>query len=422
MPVTKLGGGTYIVGDEREGAVVSFSSLPAGKHGRSVKEKYWAYWFNSINPADADREPTILLDLIKNNNLQMPLLNTNVDFLVGNGIGLFRKEMLNGKSKLVSITNYDIESWLDRNQVDDVMDRIATDFYYLGNFFLEGRLQGDRKVYSVKHQHATDARAELINPRTGRIEHYYLGDFMSGKAKYLENDPDKSTITKVRAFNPVYPASKFIWHGRKYFPGQKYYGIPTHWGVKTWIRLANQIPVFHLSGLTKGYNIRWHIKVPLSYFEQFPEDQRELREEELMKQLDHLLAGAENHGKAFISRFQEGKYPEWKIEPLKAELYDEAYKDTFEQSNTALSSANNVDPSLAGYDTTGKLSSGSEKKNSYNIHVALKTPRPRKIMLSWLYDVARINRWDPAVVFAFKDFEIQNMDENPTGTHNVVAQ
>ncbi|WP_126244131.1 hypothetical protein [Chitinophaga rhizosphaerae] len=417
--VTRFDGGVYIVGGPVAASYVSFEAAPIA--GRKGKEKHWAYWFQSSDSAEVDREPGILLNLIKNNNLQLPLLNTNVDFLVGNGVGIFRRDFSSGKSKLVPALNPEIEAWLDRNDVDDIMDKLATDFFYLGNFFLEGRLQGDRRVYSVKHQHATDVRAELINQRTGKIEHYYLGDFLSGKAKYVEGNPERSTVQRVRSFNAIYPPAKFIWHGRKYFPGQKYYGIPSWWGVKTWIRLANQIPIFHLSGLTKGYNIRWHIKIPLSYFDQFPPGEKSAREEELMVQLDQLLSGAENHGKAFISRFQDGKYPEWKIEPLKGELYDEAYRDTYQQSNTALSSANGVDPSLAGYDTTGKLSSGSEKKNSYNIHVALKTPRPRKILLSWLYDVARLNRWDPTIEFGFKDFEITTLDENPTGVQNVIA-
>ncbi len=424
--VKQLSGGVYMVGGQQEASVVSFSSdRTASSRSKGGKDKIWARWFNSQNGDDIDKEPQILLDLAKNNNLQMPLLNTNVDFCIGTGIGLFRRTIVDDKTKLQPVEDPIIQEWLDRNQVDEVMNKLATDFYYTGNFFLEGVLQRDMQVASVRHQHPTDCRAELINPNTGRIEHYYLGDFMSGKAKYDADaplDPKKSTVKKVRSFNADSPGAKFIWHGKQYYPGQKYYGIPQWWGVKTWIRLSNQIPVFHLSGLTKGYNIRWHIKIPLSYFEQFPEKDREAEEDSILAELDALLSGADNHGKAFISRFSDDKkYPEWKIEPLKGELYDEAYKDIFSHSNTALSSANGVDPSLAGYDTTGKLSSGSEKKNSYNIHVALKTPRPRQILFKWLYDVARINKWDTSISFSFKDFEIMTTDANPTGVQNTVA-
>ena len=228
--VKKLTGGVYVVGGQQEASVVSLSTAGgSSKSGKANKDKLWARWFNSNNYDEVDREPQILLDLAKNNNLQMPLLNTNVDFCIGTGIGLFKKELTNGKMRLQPTTDPVIEAWLDKNQVDEVMNRLASDFYYTGNCFLEGILQDDRTVSSVKHQHPTDCRAELINLHTGRIEHYYLGDFMSGKAKYDPDaplDPKRSTIKKVRTLDLRYPASKFVWHGRQYFPGDKYYGIP----------------------------------------------------------------------------------------------------------------------------------------------------------------------------------------------------
>lgn len=433
--IKRLSKGNFVIGGDQEASVVSFSSgSGSSTSGKGKKDKLWARWFNSTKGDEIDKEPQILLDLAKNNNLQMPLLNTNVDFCVSNGVGLFRRAMLAGKTQLQPASVPEIEQWMEENSVDEVMNKIGTDFYYTGNYFLEGVLNGEAKVATVKHQHPTDCRAEIITAETGCIENYYIGDFQSGKAKYNPdhpNDPKASTVKKVPAFSldkvkpkdpNATPEVKFIWHGKSYFPGNKYYGIPIWWGVKTWIRLSNQIPLFHLSGLTKGYNIRWHIKIPLSYFEQFPESERNAEEDSILSELDALLSGAENHGKAFISRFgEEKKYPEWKIEPLKGELYDEAYKDIFSHSNTALSSANGIDPSLAGYDTTGKLSSGSEKKNSYNIHIALRTPRPRKILLKWLQDVQKINGWPDDIVFAFKDFEITSTDINPTGVQNTVA-
>jgi hypothetical protein len=426
MSIKKLSGGTYVVGGEAEASLVELSAhTSSGNTGKSSKDKYWAKWFNTNDHLDRDKEPQILLDLAKHNNLQMPLIGTNVDFCIGSGVGFFKQEITNGKKSLIPAEFPDVQKWFEENEVNEVMTKLASDFYYTGNYFLEGRLSGERKVYSVKHQHPTDCRAGLIDRETGKTEYFYVGDFKSGKAKYDPEHPKdqkKSTVTRVRAFVQKYPAAKFLWHGKQYFPGEKYYGIPLHFGVKNWVKLANQIPIFHLSGLTKGYNIRWHIKIPVSYFEQFPENEREAEEESIMRELDMLLSGAENHGKAFVSRFSNEKnYPEWKIEALKGELYDEAYKDIFQHSNTALSSANNIDPSLAGYDITGKLSSGSEKRNSYLIHIALKTPRPRQILLKWLYDVKRINGWPPELIFAFKDIEITTLDKNPTGTQNTVA-
>jgi hypothetical protein len=425
----KLSHGNYVLGKQDDAILLSIedrADAPATSfYPRGQSRKGWARWFPYGVYNEIDKEPQILLDLVKYNNLQAPLLNTNVDFVIGNGVGTFRKIIENGKTRLEPFNDVVIDAWLKQNEVDFIMMKIATDYYYTGNYFLEGILRGDRTVSTIKHHAPTDARASLIDNETGKVEYYFIGDFRSGKARYDPKHPldkKKSNIEKIRAFNLQSLSTKFIWHGRQYYPGEYYYGIPIWYGVKDWIRLANKIPVFHLAGLTNGYNIRWHIKIPISYFEQFPQNERANEEDKLMNELDAMLSGAANAGKAFISRFSDEKnYPEWKIESLQSEIYDDAYKDIFSHSNTALSSANNIDPSLAGYDITGKLSSGSEKRNSYLIHLSLKTPRARKILLKWLYDVRDLNQWPPDVVFAFKDIEVTTLDVNPTGTQNTVT-
>jgi hypothetical protein len=428
--IKKLSDGHYIIGSTTEAALLSLNPADRDEHPLPIYPGYrqtgkWAKWFPYGFYREVDHEPEVLLNLVRNNNLQVPLLNTNVDFVIGNGVGMFRK-VITADNK-ITVQPYvlpEVEAWLNDNGANSILTNLATDFYYTGNYFLEGVLTGEKKVSTVKHHHPTNARAGLLDATTGAIEYYFIGDFKSGKAKFnpdYPNDPKKSTVKRVRAYNKQSLASKFIWHGKQYFPGEYYYGLPWWYGVKDWIRLANQIPVFHIAGLTKGYNIRWHIKIPISYFEQFPENERSNEEDTIMNELDAMLSGAENAGKAFVSRFSNDKdYPEWKIESLKSELYDQAYNDVFQHSNTALSSANNIDPSLAGYDITGKLSSGSEKRNSYLIHLALKTPRPRMILLKWLYDVKELNGWPDDLIFAFKDIEITTLDVNPTATQNTV--
>ena len=428
--IKKISDGHFVLGGQQEAAFLSYDKTDRDQHPVTIypgsrQTGKWAKWFPYGLYDEIDKEPQVLLNLVKYNNLQVPLLNTNVDFVIGNGVGLFKKVITpEGKLTIQPYPLPEVEDWMKENEVDHVETKLATDFYYTGNCFLEGVITGEKKVSTIKHHHPTNARAGLLDPETGEIEYYFIGDFKSGKAKFdpkYPNDLKKSTVKRVRAFDKKSLSSKFIWHGKQYFPGEYYYGLPWWYGVKDWIRLANQIPIFHIAGLTKGYNIRWHIKIPISYFEQFPENERASEEDKIMQELDSMLSGAENAGKAFISRFSNDKdYPEWKIESLKSELYDEAYKDIFQHSNTALSSANNIDPSLAGYDITGKLSSGSEKRNSYLIHLALKTPRPRMILLKWLYDVKELNGWPEDLIFAFKDIEITTLDVNPTGTQNTV--
>ena len=125
-----------MVGGQDETSVVSFSSERGGSiSAKASKEKTWAKWFNTSTSEETDREPQILLDLA-NNNLHMPLLNTNVDFCIGNGIALFRWEAVNGKSKLQPVQDPVTEKWLNENQINLKMFMLAPDFCYTGNFFL----------------------------------------------------------------------------------------------------------------------------------------------------------------------------------------------------------------------------------------------------------------------------------------------
>lgn len=419
MSVEKFGT-NYILGGQ-EKAIVQFSAddrsdIPTVIHPASEKNAKYAKWFpaNFTGRSGLENmEPSTLLNLIANNNIQLPLLQTNIDFCLGDGIGLFNKKIVDGKVIYERVLSNDIEQWMLEDNYQDKLRQKTTDLYMLGNCFSEMVFSKSGTVLSTAHMMPTEARSSVINNKR-IIEKYFIGDWINSSLL-----KDKETVDSYENVAGKNKLTKAIVHGKKYFPGQHHYGIPVWWGVKNWIYLANQIPLFHLAGLTKGYNMRWHIKIPVSYFDQFPENERAKEEEELMDRMDKYLAGAENAGKAFVSRFSQN-HPEWKIEPLSSEIYDDAYKDIFTHSNTALSSANNIDPSLAGYDTSGKLSSGSEKRNSYLIHTTLKTPYYRSILLKELYLIKKHNKWDPNIEFRFLDTELQTLDVNKSGSQPVV--
>lgn len=422
MAVEKFGT-NYVVGGT-EKAVVSFETGDRNETGILAptpfdKKRKFASWFPSdfVGRSGLENtEPSTLLNLIANNNIQLPLLQTNIDFCLGDGIGLFKKVLVNGKVEFERVIDNDIESWLLENVYEEKLRMKATDLYMLGNCFSEMVFSNSKEVISTKHVMPTEARSSVVS-KDGIIDTYYIGDWVGYKSDIKNKVPidsyDRLSVNDNAKFK------KAILHGKKYFPGQHHYGIPVWWGVKKWIDLANQIPLFHLSGLTKGYNLRWHIQIPSNYFDQYPVEKRREMEEEIMGNMDKFLSGVENVGKAFVSQYTLNQ-PEWKISSLNAEIYDDAYKDIFSHSNTALSSANNIDPSLAGYDTSGKLSSGSEKRNSYIIHTTLKTPYYRNILLRELNIIKKHNKWDKGIIFKFLDTELQTLDVNKSGSQSVV--
>lgn len=377
----------------------------------------WAKW------GQDNLLPDRIVQLVYDNNIKPELINTTANFIVGQGILLTKKVLKKGKLETILVSNSEIEDWFEENDIHDYLKSQATNFCFFANTFSEIVLTYERKAASIINIHGNDIRAEKHNKNTGKTENYYTnGDW--SKAKYVAGKPKESNVEKIPSFNKLYPTlhSKFIFHGKEDMPGQPYYSVPTWLGTKAWTELANEIPRWHLAGIKNGYNIRWHIKIPRSYFDQYGKDAIKM-ERQVRDEMNQWLAGVKNVGKAFVSRYANDPDKEgWKIEALKYDLHDEAFSKLFEQSNQANAAGHGLHTTLAGIDTQGKLSSGSEMRLAYQIHIALKTFSPRKVLLKPLKIIQKLNGWDPTINFAIQDIDITTLDVNPTGTKNIIIQ
>lgn len=98
----------------------------------------------------------------------------------------------------------------------------------------------------------TVVRAEVTNAR--RPEAYYLHpNWVEFKVAEVQRLPayDRRNPTKY---------GDFMYHGRDWTPGQKYYDA-AWWNTRKWTEVSNKIPRFHPSGLDNGYNVKYHIKM-----------------------------------------------------------------------------------------------------------------------------------------------------------------
>src|SRR4051812_15913894 len=123
--VTKVSNGFYVLGKQSESAMLSINDredhpqtiYPTSSSTSRTNKTQWARWFASGLYTDIDREPQVLLDLVRYNNLQVPLLNTNVDFVIGQGIGIFRRVIDGGRARLEPFAYLPAEEWMKRNEV-----------------------------------------------------------------------------------------------------------------------------------------------------------------------------------------------------------------------------------------------------------------------------------------------------------------
>jgi len=311
-----------------------------------------------------------------------------------------------------------MEDWYESIDGDSVLQGSGYNLETFANFFSVLSLESKNYVADIQNFDCTSVRALVTTqPRPEKYAlHHDWRNFRADEARILP------------AFDARNP-SKFgecILHGRDWTPGQKYYDVPPFWGGRKWTEVSNKIPRFHSSGLDNGYNVKYHIKIPVGYFDQFGEnpEKRKKAEMDLMANMNEMLAGVENTDKVFVSKFavdQSGKpLPGWEIAPIENKMSDKAYDSVNQQANIAHTSSNGIDPSLAGIDTGGKFGgSGSEKRISYQLHVALRTPQKRKILLKPFQAASKIMGFNPQHFFGFEDIDITTIADNPTGKQKV---
>lgn len=373
-----------------------------------------------IAPWGADNlQPQKMLELVQGNHLKPQLIYTARDFLLGARLGVYERKLdtVDGRKKIIlePVIDPEIDDWLELIESDKLLRASAYNLEVSGNYFTAFSLDKSKKIGrdGMRNFDCTIARA-LVTPKH-RPDRYALHpDWRNAKAD------DVRVLPAYDAANPV-RFGDFIYHGRDFTAGQKYYDSTPWWGTRKWTELANKIPVFHMNGLENGYNIKYHIEIPEDYFDQFPTDEeKEDAEKELVESMNSMLAGVENVDKAFVSKFgfdSTGKARQgWKITPIENKMSDTAYESVNQQANVAQVSGHGIDPSLASIDTGSKFGgSGSEKRISYQLHIALRTPNKRKILLEQFNVAKNIMGFKKEYVFGFEDIEITTLAESSSG-------
>jgi hypothetical protein len=235
------------------------------------------------------------------------------------------------------------------------------------------------------HINAEECRLAVMNPKTKQIEHIIISDW--------EGRTDKDPYPVFDRKDPLKHVVS-MYHCKKKSFLFNYYNYPVFIGaLQKWVPLANEIPGFHLARLQNSINAKYHIKIPVDSLKALKElkqwNQKQLDDwlTARLKDLDDMLAGAHNAGKTFYSFKQSdpaGKeMAGWEIVEIKnnEKEMSEANLRLFNETNQAITSAVQVQPSLACIQLGDKMSSGSEVLNSYNLHVKTRTPIARRMIL-----------------------------------------
>lgn len=399
---------------------------------KNAKKDLGKATLNSVNYAklgDDDKLADDIIATVWENDFMPSLLETAVQFLVGGGLQLYRKRIVPGTDQMPAkeiiepAQNPMMEDWAEKVFLQDYFEKAAYQLVYGGNIYTGIYLNRLKNVAKLQIFDFPVVRSEYRDPESGRIKNYLVFTKLNKQGKVEDFDLIPRYYDTIEQVKDL-----FIFHAKAPVPGHQYYSYPIFFGALKSLKLLNSIPEFHLSGLNNGYNVKYHVKIPANWLDQFAtQEEKDKAWAKLREDMDEQLSGKENVNKVILSKFfidnVTGKpLPGFDIVAIDSNQNDKAYLDLSKDMRVNASSSVAIHPGLANVDTGGKLGgTASEMRVAADLHRTLRTPAPRRLLLRAIEVAKKINGF-PADHFWYpKDIELTTLDNNPTGRQAVVA-
>ena len=408
--------------------------------GKTARIKTWGR--NNMSPVELEAK-------IRANHILPSLIDTKRKILLGQRSFMFferwEKSATGGQTRIVEEVEMpsEIVDFFAASEEHRYFLRSATQLYKNGNVvteFLPTRNQdvAGTKIAALKAHESKFWRLEEMDADGCIANGYFKGDSWTRTGNSAQF-PIKQT-PMWDGFEDTNTEGAFLyWSGDDLLRYDDYYYDPTYIGALPFVGLANIVPQFHEANLRHGYLPRFHIRIRKGMFldpkyfqiSDEKEKQKLLTDEASartawLKSANDVLAGYQNTGRAIWSEEEvlkgmQKQFPDVEIIALNVNMQDEALLKLFEKANEATISAMQVPPTLANIHTQGKLSSGSDIRNSLLMYRLIHTPLARNILLEPIYIKSKIDGWDKdygngrKVQFGFHDEDIVVLSESVTG-------
>ena len=355
------------------------------------------------------------------------LMDTAKEFILGAGVKLMTIGIdEQGKETRKLVSDPLLKKWFRRSQVySKYLELAALSLTFAEIAFVRFSI-ADSGVVTLETIQPNKVR--YVKPAKGMpVERVYINPYF-GTGKNIRKEDTVSVPIFDKADPEKYPESIIIL--KKAQIGADFYNQGLWWGTKTWTRVDNMTPEYHLAGLTNGYNVKLLIEIDESYFLGEGEDPNdeptaekiEKRKEDFMAKMDEYLSGVKNTDKALVLigdiMGDQGKDKKLiRITPIENKMTDDAYMSLIKQAGVKQAQGHGILPSLAGISEGDKLGgSGSELMHSVMYHVRYMTPSYRRLLKEPLDDALEVMGHDlEAAEYHFTDIEMTTLDENPTG-------
>jgi len=356
---------------------------------------------------------------------------TLVNLLLSGGIGLYREVKEEKKIIRDWQLDADVQDWLDSFEFEThYLPEAATDLVYVENVVsLLNRNKGYRigqqgKIASLKHLNIEHVRLEFPDEK-GVRNNIYVSEW------YLKNlTAEKITqIPMFRIDKPFANPTSAMFLKMPTF-GSTSYGRPPDIGATQLLKVLSLLPNFHNANLTER-GFKWIVSVAQDYYKSirdkkgWSEDSNEFKQWKIdfQTKIDEFLTAtdADKIQTRFMTEFAIDKHTMKPVDTIRIEKLGD---DTKELSEVGMSlhdtytigyvSANSINPTLANVHLKNHALSGSNLRESYEIHIKTVTPMLRQILLHPVNTAIKLNFPAKNLKIGFMDVAFEDYNQKQT--------
>lgn len=393
----------------------------------------WSPWGDdNLFPQNVDSD-------VRKNGIVSRALEILIQTHFGKGFYTYKEEITEGGKVIKKIIRYPaFEEFARNTNLTRFMMQCINDYAWFRNIFPELIMSKDTKQIALAKRHdPMHCRWEKAD-EFGEIKNLYTSaEWPAPKENYYKTIPALNVHfplldLKNRAMNgTIKPGDSFILPIRINNGGGIYYDKSPWDAIRSqWLPVATNIPKMKRALLENQMVIKYHIKVPYSYWERkygsewhgWTKAVQNKLINEWRENMDEKLRGMEQAGKTIVSHYgrdeMTGKiFDELIIESIDDKIGDKKWIIDSAAANSENLFAVGVDPTILGQSSPGgsEAGSGSNKREAFSILQAL-MGLPRSIVFTPLEFIRDFNGWDPDLRFGHVDLDTsQTLDQNPTG-------
>lgn len=438
--VEYLGGGAYagIVNMDKGFVITSQvedAAAPATKQPK-INDDIEGTTDKWVNWGTDNLWPTRVRKLMESSTVAAPLIYKAVCQMYGTGLVYWQNVRDENGVKKDFSTIPEVEEFLENNPVDYISLERMMDYKYFNNIFQEfifNSSETNKKIIETHHLEAEFCRLSEQDSTSNEFKKIgFYGDWENLEAKNVTSITNVPWLRRSQAEILDADTKKFAVHSKFPSPGRSIYGAPPHQALYNkdgWLVYSNQIPKILNAVLKNGMNIKYHIKIPSTYWravfpkwDQFNEKQQREKKKEKLEEMNDWLTGVNGSMKSFISEYATDKVtgkalPGWEIAEIKDSSNFDKELLTSQESDAHISRALGIDPSLSGLQPQGGkmgAGSGSDKRTAFQNAVSM-TPAEQLVVLDFLYVIGKTNGWPSNLRWGFNHQIPTTLNENKSG-------